>query len=210
VTSLWKFLLAAIALFAAGWLIENRGVAIAEGTGLVVSTLAAGAGWVARELLNERRTRRNISQAFAAVVEARWDDIQQALSDAELARHLKLAAEIAAGREPPSMGARTADPFELLPDFRERIYLFTPGTLRLVMKWRDMATTLYGAYDLLGSRELAAVGPERLAKWFGWVREYRDQYRDVAYTLLLELGRQSDEIMIKSGMLRNAGAKELR
>jgi hypothetical protein len=79
---------------------------IAQGTGLIVATLAAGAGYLIRDVNDEARTLPTICQAYASLIEAHFEEMNDSLSDAELGRLLALAPAIAEGREPEAIGAR--------------------------------------------------------------------------------------------------------
>ena len=57
---------------------------IAQGTGLIVATLAAGTGWLVRDVIDSDRTRATICQSYAALIEAHFEEISDSLSDSEL------------------------------------------------------------------------------------------------------------------------------
>ena len=194
-------LVAAIVLFA------DR--TIVQGTGLIVATLAAGAGWLVRDANEEARTLKSICQAYAALIETQFEEISDALSDAELERFLELAPRIMDGSEPEAIGKRVPDPYESLPDIRPHMHLLSPETVRFLWKWRVRGMDLFFIYDELGTRALSQSGTERLTRHFDWVKRYRDEYRDIGFTALLCLARESPGLAISLDQHRGAQARSL-
>jgi hypothetical protein len=179
---------------------------IAQGSGLIVATLAAGAGYLIRDVNDEARTLRTICQAYASLIEAHFEEINDSLSDAELERLLALAPAIAQGREPESIGARAADPFASLPDIRSRLHLLSAATVRYIWKWRVRGGDLFLVYDQLGTRALSATPELRLKRFFEWVKQYREEYRDIGYTALLAIKRDAPSLDIDTKAHEAAGA----
>jgi hypothetical protein len=184
-TNLKLWLACAAALAASTMLAFARD--IAQGSGLIVATLAAGAGYLIRDVNDEARTLRTICQAYASLIEVHFEEINDALSDAELERLLALAPAIAEGREPESIGARVEDPFASLPDIRSHWHLLSANTVRYIWKWRVRGGDLFLIYDQLGTRALSATPEVRLRRFFAWVKQYREEYRDIGYTALLAI-----------------------
>jgi hypothetical protein len=181
---------------------------IEEGTGVVIATLAGGAGWLIRDNLDEARRLRSICQAYAAVIETQFEEINAALSDSELERFLALAPFISAGTELESIGSRLPDPFAALPDIREQMHLLSPETTRLLWKWRVRATDLFFVYDELGTKRLSDLGQPRLAAYFDWIRRYRDEYRDIGFAALNSLSREVPSLTISLTAHARAGATD--
>lgn len=182
---------------------------IAQGTGLIVATLAAGAGYLVRDVNDETRTLRTICQAYAALIEAHFEEINDSLSDAELERMLALAPAIADGREPEAIGARAVDPFASLPDIRSHLHLLSAHTVRFLWKWRVRGGDLFQIYDQLGTRPLSATPEVRLRRFFDWVKQYRDEYRDIGYSALLAMKRDAPGLDIDTRTHEAAGARTL-
>ena len=84
---------------------------IQQDTGLIVATLAVGAGWLIRDTHDEARRLRSICQAYAAVIETQFEETNATLSDDGLKQFFDLAPRIAAVEEPESFGSRLPDPF---------------------------------------------------------------------------------------------------
>jgi hypothetical protein len=202
-----KIGLAAVALIAA-LVVLGADDAIAQGTGLIVATLAAGGGWLIRDTHDEARRRRSICQAYAAVIEAQFEAIQATLSDAELDRFEALAPAIASGAEPESIGSKTDDPFAGLPDIRDQMHLLSPDTTRLLWKWRLRAVDLFAIYDELGTKRISALGPARLGPYFEWIKRYRDEYRDIGYAALKRLAEDSPGLKVDVTTHEQAGARD--
>ena len=203
-----KIWLAALAVLAAV-IILTTDPAVAQGTGLIVATLAAGAGWLFRDVNDEARAVRNICQAYAAVVETHFEEVSDTISDDELARFLRLAPAIVSGDEPESIGSRAADPYAGLPDLHGQMHLLSQDTVRLLWKWRVRDFDLLFVYDELGTKRLSVMGEERLEKYFEWVRKYRDEYRDVGYTALVALRAEFSGLKVNLERFEAAGAKRL-
>ncbi len=181
---------------------------IQQGTGLIVATLAGGVGWLLKDLDHESRSRGNICHAYAGVIETQFEEIKDSLSDTELFRFLALAPAIANGTEPAAIGTRSRDPYAMLPDLRGQLHVLRPQTVRMLSKWRDLNDELLAVYDRLGTRELSSFPNDRLKKHFEWVKQYRDQYRDVAYTALL-LGEETPGIATNTAMFVKEGAQQI-
>ena len=164
---------------------------ISQGTGIIVATLAAGAGWLVRDTNDEARAIKNICQAYAALIESQFEEFQDCLSDSELNRFISLAPAIAVGTEPELTGHRAADPYVSLPDIRNHRHLLSHHTVRWLAKWQVRGLDLFDVYDKLGTREVSALSAARLTAWFDWVKEYRDRYRDTGYTCLLYLAEEA-------------------
>jgi len=203
-----KLLFAAMAI-AAALLILALDRTIAQGTGLIVSTLAAGAGWLLREYHDERRSVRNICQAFTAMMEAQFRSIAVALSDSELDRFLALAPTIRADPHQAAIGSKTADPFKDLPDLRPHLYAMRPVTVKYLQRWRILTEEMYFIYDSLGTVETSRYDQQRLSAWFEWVKRYRDQYRDVTYTAVCCLLEEAPEIQVELTAFLDAKAERI-
>lgn len=182
---------------------------IEHGTGIIVATLAAGAGYLLRDVNDEIRTTRNICQAYAALIEAHFEEINDMLSDAELDRFLVLAPATVKGDEQESVGGVSADPFESLPDIRSHLHLLSPATVRFLTKWRSRGMDLFAAYAQLGTKALCATGHDRLAAHFVWIQEYRNKYRDIGYTCLLLMRSEMHGLDINLSPHEAAGATKL-
>jgi hypothetical protein len=181
---------------------------IAEGTGVIVGALAAGAGWLIRDNHEEARRRLSVCQTYAAVIETQFEEIGATLSDTELQRFLELAPQIAAGSEPESIGSRLPDPFAVLPDIRDQMDLLSPETTRLLWKWRVRAADLFFVYDELGTKRLSALGQTRLAAYFEWVKRYRDEYRDIGFAALKSLSREAPSLTVNLRAHERARARD--
>jgi hypothetical protein len=203
-----KLFFAGLAIVAAIMLLAHDRT-IAQGTGLIVSTLAAGAGWLLREYHDERRSVRNICQAYTAMMEAQFRSIALALSDSELDRFLALAATIRADPHQAAIGSKTADPFKDLPDLRPHLYAMRPLTVKYLQRWRLLTEEMYFIYDSLGTVETSRYDEVRLAAWFEWVKTYRNQYRDVAYTAVCCLLEEAPEIQVELTAFLNAKAERI-
>lgn len=207
-TSSLKLYLAGVAvLIALVVLLADR--TIAQGTGLIVATLAAGAGWLIRDMNDETRAVRNICQAYVALIEAQFEEFQDVLSDAELDRFAGLAPEIAAGTQAESIGARTADPYAAVPDLKPHLHLLSAETVRLLTKWRSRGFDLYLIYDQLGTRPLSALSSDRIAAYFEWVKKYRDEYRDISYSALLSLADETSGLRTNTELFEHHNAVRL-
>lgn len=201
-----KVLLAGVAITIAVGLVIDR-PDIKEGTGLIIATLAAGAGYLFKEISAEERARQNICQSYAAFIEAQFCEIEPSLCHEELERFLKLAPLIRSGVESESIGIRLEDPFEDLPNIKENIHIFGEDTLSILYKWRTESNNMIGIYDFIGSKAMAAFSHDRLRSFFNTVDEMRDEYRDTGYTALLHLKRDSPWININVKAHLKAGAK---
>jgi hypothetical protein len=157
---------------------------IGQGTGLIVATLAAGAGWLIRDVIEGERTLHTICQAYASLIETHFEEICDALSDEEIDRFQRLAPGIVNGSESEAIGSRAADPFASLPDIRDHLHLLAPRTVRYIWKWRTRGFDLFLIYDKLGTKAMSAASPERLRNHCEWIKRYRDEYRDIGYTAL--------------------------
>ena len=193
------------AIFAVVVLFADRN--IAQGTGLIVATLAAGAGWLVRDVIDGQRTLITMCQAYAALVEAHFEEVSACFSDEELARHLQLAIAIANGDEPETVSPKGVDPFSLLPDVRGNLHLLSPETVRYLWKWQARGRDMFAIYDLLGTMALSAVGHVRLEAHFSWIKQYRDEYRDIGYTALRYLAKDAPNLKINFCKHEQAGAK---
>ena len=49
----------------------------------------------------------------------------------------------------------------------------------------------------------------RLVAHYEWVKQYRDEYRDIGYTALLCLGKDAPSVGIDFNIHKSAGAKSL-
>jgi hypothetical protein len=187
--------MAFVALFAGlTLLIANAGVQ--QGTGLIVATLAAGAGWLIRDVIEGERTLHTICQAYAALIELHRDEIGNALSDEEIERFKVLAPLIAAGDQAESVGARAQDPFASLPDIRQHLHLLSTDTVRYLWKWRSQGMDLFLIYDQLGTKAWSAAGAERLEEQCTWIKTYREEYRGTAGLALRSLNRDAPHLKI--------------
>jgi hypothetical protein len=184
-----KIWLAALAVLAA-LVILVFDPTVVQGSGLIVATLAAGAGWLFRDVNDEARKLRNLCQAYAALIETHLEGISESLSDEELARFLDLAPAIASGEAAEANSKRAADPYSTPPDIRDQVHLLSVETVRLLWKWRDRELDLYLVYDALGTKALSEIGRERLEAYFDKVKRYRDQYRETAHATLEQLARE--------------------
>ena len=182
---------------------------IQQGTGLIIATLAAGAGYLVRDINDEARKVRSICQAHAALIEAHFEEISDALSHSELARMLAMAPAIAGGTEPEAIGSKPGDPFASLPDVRDHLHLLSPHTVQYIWKWRARGTDLFQIYDLLGTKALSATPEARLNQWFDWVKQYRDEYRDIGYTALLAMREDAAGLDINVQAHERAGARKV-
>jgi hypothetical protein len=181
---------------------------IEEGTGVIVATLAASAGWLARKLDEDGRAIRNTAQAYASAIETLYGGIADSLSDEELARFERLAPLIRGGQEVATNPATSPDPLADLPDITSQIHLLTPRTVRYVWQWRDRTRGLIKVYDWLGTTDMAAYSAERLTAYFNWARQYRDEYRDVGYTALKTLSREDGGVQVHLERHERDGATE--
>ncbi len=177
-----------------------------KGNGVVIATLAAGAGWLLRQAIEEGQTLRTICQSYAGMIEIQYTSLMQTLSDDELKRFLDLASRIANGDEAESVGSRWPDPYAQLPDLKEDLHVLAPDTVRVLEKWRDRGAVLLGVYDLLGTKTLSRISRRRLEAYFAWVRQYRDEYRDLCYTALVRI-RMDSGIHTNAERLRRDGAR---
>src|ERR1019366_10265195 len=106
-----------------------------------------------------------ICQAYAAVIEAHFEEISVSFSDEEVERFCALCPAILAGTQAESIGFRPTDPFASLPDIRNHLHLLSPRTVRLLWKWHARGTDLFLIYDKLGTKALAEIGDQRLRAW---------------------------------------------
>lgn len=183
---------------------------IGQGTGVVVSVLWAGAGWLIRAALEAERTRRNIGQSYASLIQSHFDELNDSLSDAVLQRFLALAPAIATNPELESIGVRTDNPFAELPSLNGNLHLFSPGLVDLLTRWRSRGEELYKAYDQLGTARLSKLGTERVGAWLEWLKGYRLQYRDLSYSALKRLEAEIPGLRINYDILEAAGARAFR
>jgi hypothetical protein len=178
-----------------------------KGNGVVIATLAAGAGWLLRQAIDEWRTRHTICNAYAGMIEIQYRSLMEALSDAELQRFLDLAPGIALGYEAESFGVQTPNAFAQLPDLNANLHVLSPETVRVLQKWRDRSPVLLGVYELIGTKRLSAISRPRLEAYFNWVRQYRDEYRDLCYMALVRI-RMDSGMATAADRLRGDGARE--
>ena len=203
-----KIYLAGLAfLLAIGVLASDR--QILQGTGLIVATLAAGGAWLVRDVIDGQKTLVTICQAYAALIESQFEEVNDALSDGEVARLIALAPGISAGTEAEAVGARAPDPFALLPDVRSHLHLLSPDTVRYLWKWQARGQDLMQFYDEIGSKRWSAAGPDRLQAQFEWLKRYRDEYRDIGYTALKCLAADASNLKIDVRLHEEAGARRL-
>jgi hypothetical protein len=203
-----KIWLALVAVFAAlSVLVFVPGTG--QGAGLIVATLAAGAGWLIRDVIEGEKTLRTICQAYASLIEAHFEEISDSLSDKEIGRFERLAPQIVDGTEAEAVGARAADPFASLPDIRDHLHLLAPRTVRFLWKWRARGLDLFLIYDTLGTKDLSAAGPVRLHNHCEWIKQYRDEYRDIGYTALKCLAEDARGLEVDLGLHEKRGAREL-
>jgi hypothetical protein len=203
-----KLALAIIAALVAAVILISR-PDIVQGTGLVIATLAAGAGWLFRDVIESQRAVVAICQSYAAHIEAHFEEISDSLSDLEIDRFVTLAPDIASGAAAQAVGSRVSNPFELLPDIRNSLHLLSPQTVRFISKWRARGTDLFSIYDKLGTREMSSTEHARLVAHYEWVKQYRNEYRDIGYTALQCLGKDAPSVEIDFNIHVNAGAKSL-
>jgi len=182
---------------------------ISNGAGIFLATLAAGAGWLIREDVAQRRTVRNICQAYAATIEIQFEEFWDCLSDGELDRFLSLAPAIAAGKAAEAPANRVADPATRLPDLRDHHHLLSFQTVRWLTKWRIRNDDLQDILDKLGTREQCGVGTMRLALHHAAVRQYRDGYRDIGYTCLTYLAKDMPDLAVNLAAFTARGARFL-
>jgi hypothetical protein len=200
----WMLWLGVAALGAALALYLHGGAG--NGRAVIISTLAAGGGWLLRQTIDEARTQRTICQAYAGMIEIQYRSLMEALSDDELTRFLDLAPRIARGDEAESLGVQTPDPFAQLPDLKANLHVLTPETVRALQKWRDRSPVLLGVYDQIGTKRLSAISRQRLEAYFKWVQAYRDEYRDLCYMALIRI-RMDSGISTAAERLRSDGAR---
>jgi len=182
---------------------------VQAGAGIIVGSLATGAGWLFKDLIEEDRSLRKLCQAYAAFIELQHEEVQATFSDTELQRFLDLAPAIAAGTEAPAVGKRVADPYAILPELRDHLHLLSTDTVRYLFKWRARGMDLLSAYDEMGTVEQAKCGAARLAAQFAWLKTYRDEYRDIAYTALHALQSDSPALRIDVALFKAHGARRL-
>lgn len=176
-----------------------------KGDGVVIATLAAGAGWMLRQVIEELRSLRSACQAYVGMIEIQYRSLMEALSDDELTQFLALAPQIASGYEAELVGVQTPDPFAHLPDLNAHLHALAPETVRLLYKWRDRVPVLLGVYDQPGTRRLSMISRQRLENYFKWVRTYRDEYRDLCFMALIRI-RIDSGIPINTEQLQRDGA----
>lgn len=184
---------------------ENLG-----GFGLVTSTLLAGVGWFARDLHREALERRSVLQAYAAVIASQYRFMRDVLHDRQLDLWLTRAPDIAAGRQAQSIGRTPENPYPILPDIRQFLHIFPPEAIDLLCRWHYRDVDMVDIWAELGTRQLSRIGPERLATYFAQVREYRDEYRDTAYTCLLVLSHEYPRLEPDLHLFREDHARDLR
>ncbi len=182
---------------------------IQQGTGLIVATLAAGAGWLIRDAIEGERTLHTICQAYASLIETHFEEVSESLSDAEIDRFLALAPAIAAGIQAESVGSRAQDPFASLPDIRDHLHLLSTETVRYLWKWRTRGHDLFLIYDQLGTQPWSAAGDTRLSEHCAWIKRYRDEYRDVGYNALLSLANDARHLKIDLSLHEQHHARRL-
>jgi hypothetical protein len=182
---------------------------VSQGTGLIVATLAAGVGWLLRDVIEGERILRTICQAYASLIEAHFEEISDSLSDKEIERFELLAPKIVDGSEAEAVGARAADPFASLPDIRDHLHLLTPRTVRFLWKWRTRSLDLFLIYDQLGTKAMSSAGAKRLHDHCEWIKQYRDEYRDIGYTALKCLASDAPSLEVDLRLHTEKGAKEL-
>ncbi len=174
-----------------------------------MATLAAGAGWLVRDVNDEARATRNICQAYAATLETQFEEISDTISDDELARFLLLAPEIACGAKPESIGSRAAGP--LCRPSRH------PGAdASSVSGDGAPALAMAGSRDSICSTSTISSGAKSCRnramtgwrRYFEWVRKYSDEYRDIAYTALVSLQADYPDLKMELATFRVCGGKK--
>jgi hypothetical protein len=169
---------AVIAAFAAAiaLLLVVLSPTISQGTGILVTAMLAGSSWAFKQLDEEQRLRRNIASGYASAIRVHAREVEESLSDSELARFLALAPRIRSREEAPAWRGAKIDRFADLPDLKNHRHILNPETIEAVTEWKIRDVELHHVYDMLGTRQMAAISEERLRAYFGWVRQYRDAY----------------------------------
>jgi hypothetical protein len=173
------------------------GLKVEQGTGILISVLAAGGGWLIRDLNEKDQAIRNICQAYASFIETHFAELSEALGQAELRRFLHRAPSIAEGREAESIGFRDPAPFDQLPDIRDRLHLLSEDTVRHLTKWRSLTMDLFQIYDQIGTRKLSSLGVSYLEPWFRYVGTLIDNYERVSRDCLLALAGDMPGITVR-------------
>ena len=68
---------------------------------------------------------------------------------------------------------------------------------------------LFSIYEKLGTREMSSTEHARLVAHYEWVKQYRNEYRNIGYTALQCLGKDAPSVEIDFNIHVNAGAKSL-
>ena len=176
----------------------------------LAAVVAGGAAWFFRELFRETAERRRVCESYAAVIAIQYQYIRSVLADDEIDRWAVLAPRIARGFEPESFGKPPREPYPLLADAEPFLHLLGSKTIGLLTRWHYMDADILSLWEDLGTKQISALGPERVGRYYGEMKAYRAAYRDWAYSALLALREEGVDIQNILADFTADGARDVR
>jgi len=143
-------------------LLAIANINIPEGTAVVISTLAAAAGWLFKNQLEERQRASSLCRAYAAFIRIYTNDFKICLSETEIDRFIALADGIKDNSIAPTPPVSRSDPFDSLPPIKDYVHLFSSDTIIALYQWRTICIDLFGDLDQLGTKPWAELSHQRL------------------------------------------------